>query len=334
MIVMSTYRTNFPRTCGFLDAALGSLRTERPLVWWAFLKHSKKGPVQAGAALTNAQKTPVLVFNNFSRGYAMYKKETPNFIYVLDTAAKEFERAPKDTNAQDFMLAKVLHETVHWAHEGREGPRDEFGAEFEKEAFHDILPAFWHAGNWEAIVSAHQNQETPPDPVPNPQQPHPAPSLRNSQGVAFTNDDITPDLPRGIRNNNPGNIKKGQAWQGLADLRHMRYFQRREEVFEVFAEPEWGLRAIFRTLKTYRDKHNLDTVQKITHRWAPAHDNNNPLDYARFVAGSMGIGISDPVDTHNFKHAEPIAKAIVKMENSSQPYSDAQFDDAFQRSES
>ena len=56
-------------------------------------------------------------------------------------------------------------------------------------------------------------------------------------------------LPRGIRNKNPGNIKLGTKWDGLAD-------EQSDPVFCVFSEAVWGIRALMRILLTYRFTHN------------------------------------------------------------------------------
>ena len=50
-------------------------------------------------------------------------------------------------------------------------------------------------------------------------------------------------LPRGIRNNNPGNIKLGTNWDGLSD-------EQNDDVFCQFKEPVWGIRALMRILLT------------------------------------------------------------------------------------
>ena len=71
-------------------------------------------------------------------------------------------------------------------------------------------------------------------------------------------------LPRGIRNHNPGNLEKGDPWQGLADD------QSADPRFAVFEAPEWGIRAIARLLITYRDKHGVNTVNGVVNRWAAA----------------------------------------------------------------
>lgn len=79
--------------------------------------------------------------------------------------------------------------------------------------------------------------------------------------------------PRGIRNNNPLNIRKGNDWQGE---RHPQA----DPVFEEFISIDMGLRAGFRVLQTYIKK-RIDTPAAIVARWAPAKENNTKayLDY-------------------------------------------------------
>jgi seryl-tRNA synthetase len=56
--------------------------------------------------------------------------------------------------------------------------------------------------------------------------------------------------PRGIRNNNPGNIRRnGDPWQGLAER------QGDVEFFTFKTIPIYGIRALARTLIAYQDKH-------------------------------------------------------------------------------
>ena len=102
-------------------------------------------------------------------------------------------------------------------------------------------------------------------------------------------------LPRGIRNNNPLNIRRsGDKWQGLKTL------QEDKEFFQ-FETIEWGWRAAFVILcKTYYGKYKLRTIRDIVSRWAPAKENNTPA-YIRHVSDYTGIGpdrdLGDP-QTH------------------------------------
>ena len=101
--------------------------------------------------------------------------------------------------------------------------------------------------------------------------------------------------PRGIRNNNPLNIRKsGDKWQGLKTL------QEDKEFFQ-FETIEWGWRAAFVILcKTYYGKYKLRTIRDIVTRWAPPKENNTEA-YIRHVSDYTGIGpdrdLGDP-QTH------------------------------------
>ena len=90
-------------------------------------------------------------------------------------------------------------------------------------------------------------------------------------------------LPRGLRNNNPLNIRRsGDKWQGL------RVLQEDREFFQ-FSEMKWGWRAAFRLLcHTYYGKYKLRTIRDIITRWAPPKENNTEA-YIRRVTDRIGI---------------------------------------------
>lgn len=71
--------------------------------------------------------------------------------------------------------------------------------------------------------------------------------------------------PRGIRNNNPGNIRLGNNWKGEKPGE--------DTAFETFTSVEYGIRAIFKLIDTYISKYNLETIQGIISRFAPPHEN-------------------------------------------------------------
>ena len=89
--------------------------------------------------------------------------------------------------------------------------------------------------------------------------------------------------PRGIRNNNPLNIRRsGDKWQGLQDLQEDREFCQ-------FSEMKYGWRAAFRLLcHTYYGKYKLRTIRDIIFRWAPPKENNTTA-YIRHVSDYTGI---------------------------------------------
>lgn len=120
-------------------------------------------------------------------------------------------------------------------------------------------------------------------------------------------------LPRGIRNNNPGNIDRGSPWQGLAKD------QSGDPRFAIFESPVWGIRALARVLITYQDKHGLRTIRGIVHRWAPPVENDSEA-YVQQVVRSTGFGAEQQLDLHSYEHMEPLVKAIIQHENGQQPY--------------
>lgn len=121
--------------------------------------------------------------------------------------------------------------------------------------------------------------------------------------------------PRGIRNNNPGNIDRNSTkWQGMAPD------QSGDPRFVVFAAPVWGLRALGKVLLTYYRTHGLDTPAKIIGRWAPPQENDTAA-YARQVADALGVGVDDQIDLQDPATLARIVPAIVRHENGQQPYS-------------
>lgn len=127
-----------------------------------------------------------------------------------------------------------------------------------------------------------------------------------------------PAVPRGIRLNNPGNIRHGDPWQGMAEAQS-------DPDFIAFAEPKWGIRAMARLLIAYKDKHRLDTVAKIIGRWAPPNENDTRA-YVASVADRLGVRPGDRIDVYDHAVMKPLVTAIIRHENGQQPYPDATID--------
>lgn len=121
---------------------------------------------------------------------------------------------------------------------------------------------------------------------------------------------ISSMMPRGIRNNNPGNIDRtGVPWQGMAPD------QSTDSRFIVFAAPEWGIRAIARVLRSYAAR-GLVTIQQVISTWAPPKENNTQA-YIAFVSQEVGLPANAPIGP---QHMPAIIAAIIKHENGQQPY--------------
>jgi hypothetical protein len=117
-------------------------------------------------------------------------------------------------------------------------------------------------------------------------------------------------MPRGIRNNNPGNIRKSSAhWQGMRD-------EMFDSAFVEFTDPVFGLRAMMKIFLTYYHKYGLDTVQSIINRWAPPSENATD-HYAAHVARKLGVKRYDLLDVPAL--LVPLAQAVVLHENGAPP---------------
>lgn len=128
--------------------------------------------------------------------------------------------------------------------------------------------------------------------------------------------------PRGIRNNNPGNIdyRKANNWVGRLP-RDLEI----EPRFERFSAPEYGIRAIMKLLGTYRRTYGDDTVAKLIRRWAPPSENDTG-SYVASVARSAAVGPDDALPLHlSAPVLLALAKGIVKHENGQDPYPDATY---------
>lgn len=133
-------------------------------------------------------------------------------------------------------------------------------------------------------------------------------------------------LPRGIKNNNPGNIRHGDPWEGRDDLQDDLDFIR-------FKEPKWGIRAIALLLIAYRDRHGLRTIKGIINRWAPPKGRGpggaytqDTGKYVSHVSDLTGFAPDQDLDVSDFATAKALVQAIIRHENGQQPYSDATID--------
>lgn len=119
---------------------------------------------------------------------------------------------------------------------------------------------------------------------------------------------------RGIRNNNPGNIRHGDKWQGLSA-------EQTDSEFCVFSQPEYGIRALCRILRTYQRKYGLRDVHSIINRFAPPVENNTE-SYIKSVCLKLDVTPETLIDLEEKGIMLNLLKAIIRHENGEQPYSD------------
>lgn len=123
-------------------------------------------------------------------------------------------------------------------------------------------------------------------------------------------------LPRGIRNNNPGNIRHGSNWQGLNQNGRTM-----DPAFCVFMAPVYGIRALAKVLINYKKIHGLNMVRQIISRYAPPNENQTTT-YVQSVAKQLGVYPDTIIDIEERGVLTVFIKAVIRMENGIQPYSD------------
>ena len=119
----------------------------------------------------------------------------------------------------------------------------------------------------------------------------------------------TNDAPRGIRNNNAGNIEFNESVNWVGQVGD-------DGRFIIFEAPEYGIRAIARILKTYRNKYSINTIDGIITRWAPPIENDTQA-YIASVANRTGIPAHQPLQDAQIPD---VIAAIIHHENGQSPY--------------
>ena len=122
----------------------------------------------------------------------------------------------------------------------------------------------------------------------------------------------TPAAPKTAPVNNPGNLRPVGASTG----------------FQQYASPEEGIAAADSNLKSYGEKHGINTLRGVISRWAPPTDKNDTEAYINTVAQKVGldpnqkIDLSDPVQRHVISGAmftvEKGAKNLFKADQQTQ----------------
>jgi hypothetical protein len=85
-------------------------------------------------------------------------------------------------------------------------------------------------------------------------------------------------ITRGVRNNNPFNIRMSNRNNWLGKVRHSH---NTDGTFEQFVSMKYGLRAGIRLLKNYYFKHDIVKLEDYINRFAPSSENvtSNYIDY-------------------------------------------------------
>lgn len=105
---------------------------------------------------------------------------------------------------------------------------------------------------------------------------------------------------RGIRNNNPGNIRVSKdQWEGMTGD---------DGAFVTFDSPESGVRALGKNLLSYGHQ-GYDSIEKIINRWAPPNENDTQA-YIDSVVAATGIPATQSLDLSDPDTLSSLAQAI------------------------
>ena len=127
-------------------------------------------------------------------------------------------------------------------------------------------------------------------------------------------------MTRGIRNNNPLNIRhSADHWQGARE-------EQTDKAFVQFNTMAYGYRAAWKTLQTYykrlKEKKKHFTVENIIQRWAPPTENDTK-QYIRTVLRLSGIGgkenLLPPNNVESYGRLSALMIAMTVMENGIRP---------------
>nr|WP_257214420.1 virion protein [Vibrio coralliilyticus] len=116
-------------------------------------------------------------------------------------------------------------------------------------------------------------------------------------------------LPRGVRNNNPLNIRESEndrtQWNGESPLDL-------DKSFEEFTHPVYGFRAGARVLRSYY-RQGYKTLSQMIHRFAPPNENDTSL-YVKHVSQWTGIGENQIVDVTDQEQLAKLLHAMSRKE--------------------
>lgn len=117
--------------------------------------------------------------------------------------------------------------------------------------------------------------------------------------------------PRGIRNNNPGNLRVSHAnnWRGK-----LTGSAKKDKAFEEFETLQYGYRALLILLRTYVTRYNLRTLRQVLTRYAPPNENNTE-SYITSVSQLSGIPLGQYLKANDKETLCKLAHAISRVEN-------------------
>lgn len=117
--------------------------------------------------------------------------------------------------------------------------------------------------------------------------------------------------PRGIRNNNPLNIRKGSNWKGERP-------KQTDKAFEEFESMEYGIRAALKLIRNHISGFGgkripANTLKKLITVWAPPTENHTQ-SYIETVCKHTGLLPSQVLHVGDRKNIVAICRAMAFVE--------------------
>lgn len=117
------------------------------------------------------------------------------------------------------------------------------------------------------------------------------------------------NLPRGMRNNNPGNLRIGaSAWTGKIPPS-----QNTDGSFEQFYLYKWGVRAMIKLIRNYINT-GTNTTRKIITKYAPSNENHT-ASYINTVMQTTGINPDAVLNANDYELLQSLIIAMAFVEN-------------------
>lgn len=113
-------------------------------------------------------------------------------------------------------------------------------------------------------------------------------------------------IPRGIRNNNPLNIRIGNVWLGEVS-------EPTDPDFEQFVSMKYGLRAAFVLLRRYIRHYKRTDIPSVISAWAPASENNT-THYIDMVVQFAKIDVTQMLRFEDKAQMCALVAAMAKVE--------------------
>ena len=161
-------------------------------------------------------------------------------------------------------------------------------------------------------MSEVKNEETTINTVPI-EKPEDFTNIGTSNSVRKSNPNSK--IPRGIRNNNPGNVRyNGIQWYGITGS---------DGAFCVFSDPIYGIRAMARCIYNQQGNASSTTIKDIINAYTPSSENDTN-SYIKTVCSKTGFSPNEQINLKDPDTLFKIIAAMIGVESGYNPYTEDQ----------